>query len=131
MNPYQNIYGKVKYGKGTSFGSFVDIGGVEIGENCKIQTGVSIPRGWKIGNNVFIGPGARFANDKHPNLDNEFKPQGGVVKDGAMIGMGALIGAGIIIGKNATIGMGAVVLKDVPDNETHIGNPAKKLGKDI
>ena len=34
---------------------------------------------------------------------------------------------GVKIGKNAIIGAGSVVTKDVPDNDTYAGNPAKKL----
>lgn len=124
LRPYQNFYGKAKIGKGCSFGAFIDIGDVSFGDNCKVQSFVSIPHGWKIGNNVFIGPGTQFANDKHPRIGLNFTPEGGVVEDDASIGMGALIGPGIIIGKGATVGMGAVVTKNVPAGETWVGNPA-------
>jgi len=128
MNPFQNIWGKIiSLPKSTKVGAFVDIGDPNFGEDCKIQTFVSIPPGWRFGNKVFIGPGARFANDKHPNLGKDFYPQSGCVGDEAVIGMGALIGPGINIGEKATIGMGAVVLKDVPAGETWVGNPAHKI----
>jgi UDP-2-acetamido-3-amino-2,3-dideoxy-glucuronate N-acetyltransferase len=130
LRPYQNIYGQIKCGKGTTFGAFVDIGDVEFGEGCKIQSFVSIPSGWKIGNNVFIGPGARLANDRVPRASTvNFKPLAGVIEDGASIGMGALIGAGLRIGKDAMIGMGAVVTKSVPAGETWVGNPARKISR--
>lgn len=45
------------------------------------------------------------------------------------LGMGCLIKNGVRIGNNVTIGMGAVVLRDIPDGETWIGNPARKLEK--
>src|SRR3990167_9287504 len=126
-NPYQNLWGLVKYGVRCKFGAFVDIGGgVEIGDDCTIQAHVSIPPGWKIGNNVFIGPGARFANDKYPKAKGEWRPLNGEVKDNASIGMGALIGPGITIEEGAIIGMGSVVLKDVEANTTVYGNPARK-----
>ena len=80
-----------------------------------------------IGNDVFIGPGVRFANDKHPRIGTEWAPQGGIVEDGASIGMGALIAPGVRIGANSTIGMGAVVLKDVPAGEMWVGNPAHPI----
>ena len=127
-NPYQNIWGKIiSLPASTKIGAFVDIGEPDFGEDCVIQTMVSIPPGWKFGNKVFIGPGARFANDKHPNLDKQFEPQKGIVEDNVVIGMNATIGAGITIGKNAIIGMGSVVLKDVPTGEVWVGNPAKRL----
>lgn len=127
MHPYQNLYGNNKIGEGTIFGAFVDIGGVEFGNDCKIQAHVSIPPGWKLGNGVFVGPGARFANDKHPQAGGAWEPVGGEVGDGASIGMGALIGSGVKIGKNAVIGMGAVVTKSVPDGEVWVGNPAHNI----
>ncbi len=122
-----NLYGRNQIADRTTIGAFCDIGGVEIGQDCKIQCHVSIPRGWYIGNRVFIGPAVHFANDKHPNLDkNFFEAMHGTVGDEVIIGMGALIGAGLHIGDRAVIGMGSVVTKDVPAGETWFGNPAKK-----
>ena len=34
---------------------------------------------------------------------------------------------GVTIGRNVIIGAGAVVIKDVPDNQVMVGNPAKKI----
>ena len=129
MNPFQNIWGRIiNLPLSTKIGAFVDIGNPDFGEDCVVQAFVSIPPGWKFGNKVFIGPGARFANDKRPDLhDKDWQPTRGEVKDGAMIGMGALIGAGITIGENAVVGMGAVVLKDIPAGETWVGSPAKPI----
>jgi acetyltransferase-like isoleucine patch superfamily enzyme len=123
----QNLWGHNRIGKTTKIGEFCDIGNVTIGERCKIQCHVSIPSGWTIGDDVFIGPGARFANDKHPRIGGVFIPQGGRVEDGASIGMGALIGPGVIIGPGSMVGMGAVVLKDVPAGATVVGNPAREI----
>ncbi len=120
-----NIWGEIiSLPESTKIGAFCDIGNPNIGENCKIQCHVSIPPGWKIGNNVFIGPGARFANDLHPNLNDRFEAQSGIIKDDAVIGMGALI-LPVIIGKGAVIGAGAVVTKDVGAGQTVVGNPAR------
>lgn len=128
-----NIWGQVMMGSGVKVGAFCDIGGsidhpTFIGDDCKIQAFVSIPPDTSIGNRVFVGPGARFANDKHPDLSKkDWEPEGAHVEDDVVIGMGALIGPGVKIGKGAIIGMGAVVIHDVPAGETWVGNPAKKL----
>ena len=45
------------------------------------------------------------------------------------IGTGASIKQGVSIASNTTIGMGAVVVKDILEEGTYIGNPAKKLEK--
>lgn len=127
MIPYQNIWGSGSVGEGTKLAAFVDIGG-QVGKNCSIQAFVSIPPGIIIEDEVFVGPGVNFANDKYPSAKNpNFVPQHTVVRKGAKIGMGAQIGPGIEIGENAVIGMGAVVLSNVPPGETWVGVPAKKL----
>lgn len=123
--PY-NLYGNYRIGEGTTIGAYADIGGV-VGRDCKIQCHVSIPPGTIIGDRVFVGPGARIANDKHPSLSQAFTPQGTVIEDDVVIGMGALIGPGLHIGRGAVIGMGAVVVKDVEAGTTVIGNPARPI----
>ena len=53
------------------------------------------------------------------------------IAGGVTIGEGTLVGAGsvilpeISIGKNVIIGAGAIVTKNIPDNVTVYGNPAK------
>lgn len=121
-----NIYGLGHIPYSSSCGAFCDIGS-PVGNDSKLQCHVSIPPGWKLGERVFYGPGVRFANDKHPDLDSEFTVQGGIVEDDVVIGMGALIGPGVTLGKGCVIGMGSVVLKDIPPGETWVGNPAHKL----
>jgi acetyltransferase-like isoleucine patch superfamily enzyme len=74
-----------------------------------------------VGNNVFIGPGVRIANDRM--MDGNLK--GTTIGDGTKIGMGTMIGAGLKIGKNVIIGQGSVVLYDIDDDEVFAGNPAK------
>lgn len=129
IHPTANIWGNAVIGEHTRVGAFCDIGGSTIGTHCKIQCHVSIPPGWNIGNDVFIGPGARFANDKTPSAGIAWGIIYGKVEDGAKIGMGALIGAGVTVGAGAMIGMGAVVLKDVPAGETWVGNPARPIAQ--
>lgn len=128
IHPTANLWGGTVVGEGTSIGAFCDLGAVAIGQGCKIQCSVSIPPGWIIGNNVFIGPGARFANDQKPDLSKKkFRPLLGVVEDNAVIGMNASIGAGLRICEGAVVGMGAVVTKDIAPGITVVGNPARIL----
>lgn len=133
-----NMYG-CSIGDNTKIGAFVEIkSNVTIGKNCKIQAFVFIPEGVTIEDGVFIGPHVTFTNDKYPKAINangslkssdDWEVKKTLVKQGAAIGAGAVILPGITIGKNATVGAGSVVTKNVFDNTTVIGNPARKIKK--
>ena len=114
------IHPSVKIGKGTKIGTGHDVGEfVEIGENCDIQCHVSISNGWKIKNNVFVGPKVCFANDPYPP-SSRLLP--GIVENNAIICMGAKIGPGVNIGEGSVVGMGAIVRSDVLPNEVIVGD---------
>ena len=49
------------------------------------------------------------------------------IEDNVIVGSGAQILGPIVIGKNSRIGSNAVVLKDVPENITYVGIPARKI----
>ncbi len=49
------------------------------------------------------------------------------IGEGAYVGAGAMVREGVRIGAWSQIGMGSVVLRDVPDGEVWVGNPARKL----
>ncbi len=101
---------------------------VFIGNNVTIKCGVQLWDGIRLKNNVFIGPNVTFCNDKKPR--SKQYPEvflKTIVDEGASIGANATILPGIRIGKGAMIGAGAVVVKDVPDYTTVIGNPIKIL----
>jgi acetyltransferase-like isoleucine patch superfamily enzyme len=133
IHHFVNLYG-CEIGDGSSIGSFVEIQkGARVGRNCKISTHSFICEGVFIEDEVFIGHGVVFINDKYPRATSEsgalqtevdWRVVTTRVRRGASIGSNATIMCGVTIGERATVGAGAVVTKDVPAGATVAGNPA-------
>lgn len=102
---------------------------VVIGDRVTIKSGVQLWDGLRVGDDVFIGPNASFANDRFPR--SRQKPEKFLVTtlcDSASIGAGAVVLPGLEIGRNAMVAAGAVVTRSVPPNAVVVGNPAKIVG---
>lgn len=126
---FVNLY-ECEIGDECMIGSFVEIQkGVRIGNRCRIQSHTFICEKVRLEDDIFIGHGVIFINDKNPSvaktLSETYKMERVLIKDRATIGSGAIVMAGVTIGKNTFVGAGAVVTKDVPDNTTVIGVPAR------
>ena len=153
-HPNQQIAPDVKLGKGVSLFGFVNLYGCEIGDDVKIGTFVEIQKGAKIGqrckisshtficegvtleDEVFVGHGVIFINDRYPQATNgqgslqtdaDWKCVPTLVKRGASIGSGSTLLCGITIGERAMVGAGSVVTKDVPAGAIVAGNPARVM----
>lgn len=87
---------------------------VSVGEGVIINTNASFDHECSVGNYCHIGPGATLCGNVK-------------VGDYSFIGARSVIKEGVSIGSNCTIGAGAVAIKNVPDNITVVGSPAKKL----
>jgi len=102
---------------------------VVIGDRVTVKSGVQLWDGLSVGDDVFIGPNASFANDRFPRSKKApAKFLQTAVEAGASIGSGATILPGITIGRNAMVAAGAVVTRSVPPNAIVVGNPAKIVG---
>lgn len=128
-----NLYG-CEIGDNTKIGAFVEVQkNAKIGKNCKISTHSFICEGVVIEDDVFIGHGVKFINDKYPRAtlngvlqsEKDWKVVPTIVKKGASIGTNSTILCGITIGENSIIGAGSVVTKNIPPNSIAYGNPAK------
>jgi acetyltransferase-like isoleucine patch superfamily enzyme len=133
-----NLYG-CSVGDETKIGAFVEIQkGAVIGARCKISSHTFICEGVTIENEVFIGHGVMFTNDRYPRASNpdgtlqteaDWKLELTRVRRGASIGSNATVMCGVTIGEGAVVGAGAVVTKDVPDYAMVAGVPALAIGE--
>lgn len=132
-----NLYG-CTIGPDTRVGAFVEIQkNATIGARCKISSHSFICEGVTIEDEVFVGHGVMFTNDRYPQATNEdgslqteadWRVDATLVKRRASIGSNATIISGITIGEGALIGAGAVVTHDVPDHAIVVGVPARMVG---
>ena len=132
-----NLYG-CRIGDETKIGAFVEIQkNAAVGSRCKISSHSFICEGVTIEDEVFIGHGVMFTNDRYPRAVNEdgslqTETDWGVsetrVKRRASIGSNVTIISGITVGQYALVGAGAVVTTDVPDYAIVAGVPARVIG---
>ncbi len=131
---FVNLYG-CSVGDDSRIGTFVEIQrGASVGRRCKIQSHSFICEGVVIDDEVFVGHGVIFINDRLPRATNEdgmlkgtedWKCEQTHIARRASIGSGATILCGLTIGEGALVGAGAVVTADVPPGAVVAGNPAR------
>src|SRR5437588_2820884 len=130
-----NLYG-CQVGDETKIGAFVEIQkNASVGARCKVSSHTFICEGVTIEDEVFVGHGVVFINDRNPRATAGGQPQTEAdwqviptrVCRGASIGSGAVILAGVTIGAGALVGAGAVVTKDVAPDDIVAGVPARLL----
>jgi acetyltransferase-like isoleucine patch superfamily enzyme len=149
---FTRIAPDVKLGQNVKIYAFVNMYGCEIGDDCIVGTFVEIQKGVKVGSRVkisthsflcegvtiedevFVGHGVVFINDRFPRATTHSSLLQTAedwtciptrVKKGASIGSNATIMCGLTIGERAMVGAGSVVLQDVPDGAVVAGIPAK------
>ena len=138
ISPFTNLYG-CSIGDGTRIGPFVEIQrGVSIGSRCKIQSHTFVCEGVTIEDEVFVGHGVMFVNDKLPRAttdagalqgDDDWTMLETVIEQRASLGSGCIVLGGIRVGAGALVGAGAVVARDVPAGATVAGVPARTLAR--
>lgn len=101
-----------------------------IGENSRIQNGVSIYKGVNIADWCFVGPHVIFTNDQRPRSGNrnwQITPT--VLETGSSLGAGTIVRCGVTIRMFAMAGAGAVITKSIEEFTLVTGFPARPISK--
>jgi acetyltransferase-like isoleucine patch superfamily enzyme len=128
---YAVIRARVNGGDYCAIGNHSTLEGlIELGTGVRIMSHVYIPSRTVIGNNVFIGPGTIFLNDKKPcrygSPDAVLPvPKGAIIEDDVVIGGNCTINPEVRIGRGSFVASGTLVTKDIPPNSLAKGSPVR------
>ncbi len=85
-----------------------------VGENVILNTACTLDHHNRIGDHVHVAPGAHTGGEVQMDT-------------GALVGIGATIAPRCRVGAWSRVGAGAVVLRDVPAEQTVVGVPARPI----
>jgi acetyltransferase EpsM len=86
--------------------------GARVGAHAIVNSAAVVEHDVVIGTGCHVGPGAVIGGGTRIGADT-------------LIGLGAAVRDHLSIGDRVTVGMGAVVVDDIPDGVTVLGNPAR------
>jgi maltose O-acetyltransferase len=99
---------------------FFDVSGSAIifGDQVTVSSGVYI-----------LTHDHQFEKRNWKELDHVVNFEPTIIEDGVFLGINVIVLPSCKrIGKYSVVGAGAIVTKDIPDNEIWVGNPARKIG---
>ena len=109
-----------------------------IGSRCTLGPGTIVAAGARLTTNIttgahcYVGPNATVGHDCVLRSFATIYP-GAVVSGNVRVGEAATVGAGaavrqdLTLGSACVVGLGAAVVRNVPDEATVVGSPAKRL----
>lgn len=142
MELLRSLFGHIGEDSAVMAGAHVDYGfNISMGQRCFFNYNCIFLDGAKIsfGNDVWAGPGCRFATPVHPLLAKERalrvddagvahlweRNEPIVVGNDVWLAAGVIVNPGVAIGDGAVIGSGSVVTKDIPPYTLCFGNPCR------
>jgi len=105
-----------------------------IGEGAVVLAGAYVNAEAKVQDFATVNTGAIIEHDSIVGENAHIAP-GAILLGASQVGKDSLLGAGstvlqqITVGEGCTVGAGSIVLKDVKDNKTVYGNPAREKEK--
>jgi UDP-2-acetamido-3-amino-2,3-dideoxy-glucuronate N-acetyltransferase len=131
LAPFVNLYG-CAIGDDTRLGAFVEIQrDASVGRRCKISSHTFICSGVTIEDEVFVGHGVVFINDRRPRATNgDGSPQTNAdwaLERTFIRRRASIIMCGVEIGEGALVGAGALVIHNVLPGTTVVGVPARSV----
>lgn len=114
----------------------------QLHKHYSIKYGIQIPVATKIGYGFYIGHGVGVVINGGTTIGNNVnisqflsigtnKRTPATIGDNVYIGPNVCIVEDVKIGSNTTIGAGSVVIRDIPENSTAVGCPAKVVGENM
>ncbi len=105
----------------------------EVGPGTIVSAGCTVDQNVVLGANVFLNPGCVICHESTVGNDTIVGPGvnlSGFVKVGArcFVGTGTSFADSLVMGDDAQTGAGAVVVREIPAGELHVGVPAKRAG---
>ncbi len=115
IHPVATVSALARVGLGSVLfaGAVVNIDAV-LGLAVIVNTGATIDHDCVLHDGVHIAPGAHLSGNVHVGLRS-------------WIGVGACVKQGVHIGADVMVGAGTVVVSDIPDAVTAVGNPARRI----
>lgn len=115
IHPAATVGRSVTIGEGVFVGAgAIAIADALIGPGAIINTGASVDHDCEIGEAAHIAPGVRLCGNVR-------------IGPRALLGVGCVVKPGISVAADVVVGAGAVVVRDLTEPCTYVGNPAQKL----
>jgi UDP-perosamine 4-acetyltransferase len=113
ISPHAVVSPSASLGRGIAImaGAIINAS-VEIGDGAIINTNAGVDHDCRIGSGAHVGPGSALAG----NVD---------IGRESFLGAGTCVIPGVRIGSRAIVGAGSVVVREIPDDVTAMGVPAR------